>query len=83
MPVEQDSDFFALGGNSLATATLVSTLRERHPTIAVADIYQRPTLGELTAFLDQSSPGTAASSDPVVVPRTRLWTTWCSSRSSR
>ena len=40
VPIEQDSDFFALGGNSLATATLVSVLREQHPTIAVAEIYQ-------------------------------------------
>ena len=76
--VEHDSDFFALGGNSLATATLVSTLRERHPTIAVADIYQRPTLGEFAAFLDQSLPGTPASSEPVVVPRTGCGPRWCS-----
>ena len=75
VPIENDSDFFALGGNSLATATLVSMLRERHPTIAVSDIYRRPTLGELAAFLDQSSPRAAASSEPVTVPRNRLWTT--------
>ena len=75
VPIENDSDFFALGGNSLATATLVSVLRDRHPTIAVSDIYQRPTLGELAAFLDQSSPRAAASSEPVTVARNRLWTT--------
>jgi aryl carrier-like protein len=78
VPIEHDSDFFALGGNSLATATLVSRLRERHPTIAVSDLYQRPTLREMAAFLDMSSPGAAAaaaSSEPVTVPRTRFWTT--------
>ena len=42
VPIEPDSDFFALGGTSLATATLVSRLRERYPTVAVADVYQRP-----------------------------------------
>ncbi|MBL8924854.1 MAG: amino acid adenylation domain-containing protein, partial [Pseudonocardia sp.] len=78
VPIEEDADFFALGGNSLATATLLSVLRERHATIAISDIYQRPTLGELAAFLDQSSSdpvaGAAAPAEPVTVPRTRFWT---------
>ncbi|MBV9920304.1 MAG: non-ribosomal peptide synthetase, partial [Pseudonocardia sp.] len=47
VPVQHDSDFFALGGTSLATATMVSRLRERYPTIAVADVYQRSTLRAL------------------------------------
>ena len=64
VPIEDDSDFFALGGNSLATATLVSVLRERHPTIAVADIYQRPTLRELAAFLDVVDTGRGRVAEP-------------------
>jgi len=75
VPIDEDSDFFALGGTSLATATLVSVLRERHPTIAVADIYQRPTLMELAAHLDASTPSVATSAEPVDVPKVKLRTT--------
>jgi non-ribosomal peptide synthetase-like protein len=45
--IDADSDFFALGGTSLAAAKLVSVLRAEHPAIAVADIYNHRTLREL------------------------------------
>jgi len=48
-----DSDFFALGGTSLAAARLVSRLRERHPDVSVADLYHRPRLLDLAAHLDR------------------------------
>ena len=35
-----DSDFFALGGTSLAAAKLISVLRVEHPAVAVADVYE-------------------------------------------
>src|SRR5581483_3539057 len=47
--IDADSDFFALGGTSLAAAKLVSVLRSAHPAIAVADIYNHRTLRELSA----------------------------------
>ena len=47
-----DSDFFALGGTSLAVAKLVSVLRAEHPAIAVADVYEHRTLRELAARLE-------------------------------
>jgi non-ribosomal peptide synthetase-like protein len=49
--IDADSDFFALGGTSLAAAKLVSVLRAEHPAIAVADIYNHRTLRELAARL--------------------------------
>jgi non-ribosomal peptide synthetase-like protein len=49
--VDAGSDFFALGGTSLAAAKLVSVLRAEHPAIAVADIYNHRTLRELAARL--------------------------------
>jgi non-ribosomal peptide synthetase-like protein len=75
VPVEHDSDFFALGGTSLATATLVSRLRERYPTLAVADVYQRPTLRALAAHLDACTPVDPAGAEPVTIPKTKLRTT--------
>ena len=42
-----DADFFTYGGGSLAAAQLVSALRSKYPTIAVADIYAHPRFGAL------------------------------------
>ena len=47
-----ESDFFALGGTSLAVAKLISVLRSEHPAIAVADVYEHRTLRELAARLE-------------------------------
>jgi non-ribosomal peptide synthetase-like protein len=48
-----DTDFFACGGSSLAAAKLVSVLRERFPSVAVADVYEHRLLGQLAARLDE------------------------------
>jgi amino acid adenylation domain-containing protein len=54
-PVEinLDSDFFELGGSSLAAAKLTSSLRERFPAVAVADVYNHRRLRQLRARLEQ------------------------------
>jgi len=46
-------DFFDLGGGSLTAAQLVSRLRARHPEVAMGDVYDRPTVGRLAAYLDE------------------------------
>jgi non-ribosomal peptide synthetase-like protein len=61
VPADQDSDFFALGGTSLAAARLVSLLRERHPGASVADVYHRPRLGDLAAHLDRDTAAARAA----------------------
>jgi non-ribosomal peptide synthetase-like protein len=48
-----DTDFFACGGSSLAAAKLVSVLRERFPSVAVADVYEHRLLGQLATRLDE------------------------------
>ncbi len=50
--VTPQSNFFELGGTSLAAAKLTSALRERFPAVAVADIYQHRTLDALAARLE-------------------------------
>ena len=68
-PVSIDDDFFDLGGSSLGAAKLVSQLRERFPSAAVADIYTHRTLGELACFLDQLDGAAApAASAPASHP---------------
>jgi non-ribosomal peptide synthetase-like protein len=65
-------DFFDLGGGSLPAAQMVSRLRERYPEVAVADIYERPTVAGLAAYLDaMAAAGPASHRD---VPPTPLKT---------
>ncbi|MEV0464879.1 Pls/PosA family non-ribosomal peptide synthetase [Nocardia tengchongensis] len=68
---DPDADFFDLGGGSLAAAQLVAALRERHPTIAVADLYDHPRLGALAALLDGFAP-TVAVEERLVRPVPRV-----------
>jgi non-ribosomal peptide synthetase-like protein len=51
--VSADTDFFAAGGNSLVAAKLMTALRARYPSVAVADVYEYRRLGALAARLDQ------------------------------
>jgi non-ribosomal peptide synthetase-like protein len=64
-----DSDFFALGGASLAAAKLISVLRRDYPGVAVADVYHHPTLRQLADRLSElgragAGAGAAATSAP-------------------
>ncbi|MGI8667473.1 MAG: Pls/PosA family non-ribosomal peptide synthetase [Jatrophihabitans sp.] len=51
-----DDDFFAHGGGSLTAARLVSAMRERSPSITVADVYAHPRLADLAGLLDAAEP---------------------------
>jgi non-ribosomal peptide synthetase-like protein len=68
--IARDGDFFALGGDSLRAATLVSRLRriagcER---VAVRDVYAARTAGALAAWLTRSAAPAAARTGPRLVP---------------
>lgn len=71
VPLDGDSDFFALGGASVAAAQLVAKLRSRHPAVSIADLYARPVLGDLAAYLD--GLGTTTGEQREVRP-TPWWT---------
>jgi len=71
LPITRDSDFFELGGTSLAVAKLVSALRGRFPTMAVADVYKHRRLGELAERLDHL--GHPASSVTIPAVGHRRW----------
>ncbi|MEI2731065.1 MAG: Pls/PosA family non-ribosomal peptide synthetase [Dermatophilaceae bacterium] len=55
-PVESAADdFFDLGGGSLTAAQVVARLRAAYPELAVADVYEHPTLAALAEHLDGMS----------------------------
>lgn len=65
-----EEDFFDLGGGSLPAAQLVSRLRETHPEITVADVYEHPTIAGLADTLDSMSAPLAPANRAVnPVPR--------------
>ncbi|SPF01378.1 Pls/PosA family non-ribosomal peptide synthetase [Streptomyces sp. MA5143a] len=63
-----DDDFFAIGGGSLAAAQLTTRLRSRYPSVAVLDVYQRPTLRKLARYLEESAQEDGAGRAVVPVP---------------
>ncbi|GIH28111.1 amino acid adenylation protein [Acrocarpospora phusangensis] len=65
------ADFFTLGGTSLAAARLVSVLRDQYPAVAVADLYEHPTLRGLGAFLKAMDGPDTAAHDRTVTPLPR------------
>jgi non-ribosomal peptide synthetase-like protein len=62
-PSEERADFFQLGGGSLAAAQLVSRIRTRAPEFTMADVYDLPRLGQMTAAIEDESSATPASGD--------------------
>ena len=70
LPLTEDSDFFALGGASLAAAQLVSALRERYPKVSVADIYEHATLSAMSDHLASLRDSTL---DMREIPQTPWW----------
>ena len=48
---EQTSNFFDIGGGSLAAAQLVALIREDDPEFTVADVYAHPRLGAMADIL--------------------------------
>ena len=73
LPFTEDSDFFALGGSSVAVARLVSALRRTHPDTEIARIYAAPTLRGMAGYLGTLGASTDSKRDPEPVP---AWTGW-------
>ncbi|MFJ6393979.1 Pls/PosA family non-ribosomal peptide synthetase [Streptomyces sp. NPDC091972] len=62
---ERDTHFFLSGGTSLAATRLVARLRERYPHAAVTDLYEAPTLGELSQRLTAPPEASCRQADAV------------------
>lgn len=65
------ADFFDHGGGSLSSARLVSLLRERYPTVTVADVHAHPRLGAQADLLETMDTGDESRVDRTVrrIPR--------------
>lgn len=72
LPMTSESDFFKLGGSSLQAAKLVSVLRAKYPTVAVADVYAYRRLNEFAARLDELGEATSET-EFAPIARRRRW----------
>ncbi len=51
VPLTPDSDFFDMGGSSVAIARLASTLRREYPGANIAELYSHRTLESMAVYL--------------------------------
>ena len=52
IPLGAESNFFDLGGGSVQVARLVAALRRTHPSTAIAEVYEHPTLRGMSDYLE-------------------------------
>ena len=66
-----EADFFDHGGGSLSSARLVSLLRERYPTVTVADVHAHPRLGAQAELLETMDTADGSRTERTVrrIPR--------------
>ena len=66
-----EADFFDHGGGSLSSARLVSLLRERYPTVTVADVHAHPRLGAQAELLETMDTADGSGTERTVrrIPR--------------
>lgn len=75
-PLDEDADFFQLGGGSLAAAQLVSRIRVRAPEFTMADVYDLPRLRRMAdaveaEAVEEEAPANFHSATPT--PRRMQW----------
>lgn len=68
IPLEADSNFFELGGSSVAVAKLAAELRKTYPTADIAQLYQNPTLESMGAYLASLGSNTQQREMPQKLP---------------
>lgn len=87
VPTERDAHFFALGGNSISAVQLLARLRDQLGIeVALATLFEAPTLGafveRLPAFAPGNAGGAAIAALPEQAPRPlspaqqRMWFMW-------
>lgn len=69
LPLEEDSDFFALGGGSVALARLVAEIRRSRPSAEIGKLYAHPSLRAMHDYLATLPEISEHRPSPRPVPR--------------
>lgn len=64
-----DSNFFELGGGSVAVARLAARIRETHPGAEIGELYQNPFLGRMSHYLESLVSDSEERPMPKRIPR--------------
>ncbi|KAJ2968747.1 hypothetical protein NQ176_g9029 [Zarea fungicola] len=67
--ISPESNFFELGGTSLAAAQIVSQLRQHCHMLSIVDVYENPTLGAMTNRIDELLGATITEREIKIGPR--------------
>src|SRR5690606_9688815 len=68
VPLSPDSDFFDMGGSSVAIAKLAAELRRKHPGVDIADLYLNRTLESMSGYLSTVESEVSARPMPGRLP---------------
>ncbi len=68
VPLSPESDFFDLGGSSVAIAKLVVELRKKYTGADIAELYNNRTLEKMAAYLDTLDTETVSRRMPSPIP---------------
>lgn len=68
VPLEPDSNFFDLGGSSVAIAKLAVELRATHPTLDIGALYDAPTLTGMAEYIATLGEGRQECPTPAKIP---------------
>lgn len=68
VPLSPDSDFFDMGGSSVAIAKLAAELRRKHPGVDIADLYLNRTLESMSEYLSTVESEVSARPMPGRLP---------------
>jgi amino acid adenylation domain-containing protein len=82
-PRHIDEPFFAAGGDSIRSISLVAAARRRGLTVSVSDVFAHPTPAGIAAAASWTAPGSAEPGDsplPAFVSLTDQERQWCASR---
>lgn len=70
--VGRDDNFFTLGGHSILSMQMASrVLKQLNRRLPLAVVFERPTLRDVSSWLDDNASGTKASAGPQLVRRDR------------
>lgn len=72
VPMTPESDFFEIGGTSVTAAKLVSVLRQKYPSVAVADVYHYPKIADLADRVEELA-GPAEERRKIPVKHAKRW----------
>lgn len=72
VPLNPKSDFFELGGGSVALARLVTALRENYPGAEIGALYEHTTLEAMNTYARSLSSGGKKRPMPKPIPKTAM-----------